>query len=564
MTRIRWHHSPSGRGRGKRSRENPGQDQEREGHGTEGFQRRRDVRPTRTGPEARVYSHPAAGPRYSNFAPLLNLENPSRLSASKSRVRAARTAMGILTRYVIRTHVGPFLFAFTTITGLLFLNAVAQRLEDLTGKGLDWTVIASFMVLSLPHTVALTLPMATLVAVLYAFSELTAHNEFTAMNAGGVRPQRLLLPLLGVGFILAEVMFIFNDQVLPEANHRLKDLLVDLGRKSPTFELREQVVNQMRTSDDLNPVYLTASRIDNVRNQLEQVVIYDSETSGAHRTTYADSGSMAFNPARTDLFLTLHDGVVLETDPNRPGGFRQLYFTKQLVPLRGVGNELERRAGGGDRGDREMTTAMLQDRVDERRSELEDVELSSRSHARNAVLEALARPPGQDAISIPRPMLAIEDPKLDPMIEQAASAARTATFRTKAIEASISRYQVEIHKKYALAFACVVFVLLGAPLAVLFPRGGLGLVIAASSGIFAISWAGLIGGETLAERGIAPPVVAMWTPNAIFLLLGVWLASRMGREAATMRGGGWDNLLWSVRARFARGTRRFARAQRSS
>ena len=65
----------------------------------------------------------------------------------------------------------------------------------------------------------------------------------------------------------------------------------------------------------------------------------------------------------------------------------------------------------------------------------------------NAVLEALARPPGQDAISIPRPMLAIEDPKLDPMIEQAASAARTATFRTKAIEASISRYQVEIHKK---------------------------------------------------------------------------------------------------------------------
>ena len=63
-------------------------------------------------------------------------------------------------------------------------------------------------------------------------------------------------------------------------------------------------------------------------------------------------------------------------------------------------------------------------------------------------------------------------------------------------------------------------------------------MIAASSGIFAISWAGLIGGETLAERGIAPPVVAMWTPNAIFLLLGVWLASRMGREAANHAGRG--------------------------
>ena len=191
--------------------------------------------------------------------------------------------MGILTRYVIRAHVGPFLFAFTAITGLLFLNAVAQRLEDLTGKGLDLGTIVTFMVLSLPHTVALTLPMATLVAVLYAFSELTANNEFTAMKAGGVRPLRLLLPLLGVGFILTEVMFVFNDQVLPEANHRLRDLLVDLGRKSPTFELREQVVNEIRASDGLNPVFLTASRIDNVRNRLEDVVIYDAENSGAHR-----------------------------------------------------------------------------------------------------------------------------------------------------------------------------------------------------------------------------------------------------------------------------------------
>jgi lipopolysaccharide export system permease protein len=467
--------------------------------------------------------------------------------------------MGILTRYVIRTHVGPFLFAFTTITGLLFLNAVAQRLEDLTGKGLDWTVIASFMILSLPHTVALTLPMATLVAVLYAFNELAAHNEFTAMKAGGIRPQRLLIPLLGVGFILAEVMFIFNDQVLPEANHRLKDLLVDLGRKSPTFELREQVVNQIQTSDDLNPVFLTASRIDNVRNQLQQVVIYDSETSGGHRTTYADSGSMAFNPARTDLFLTLHEGVVLETDPGRPGAFRQFYFTKQVVPLRGVGNELERRVAGGDRSDREMTTGMLQDRVDERRSELEDVRRQGQFQARAAVHEALGHTAEQNAILLPQSMAAIEDPKLDRVIEQAASNARTATFRAQAIEASISRYQVEIHKKYALSFACVVFVLLGAPLAVMFPRGGLGLVIAASSGIFAVSWAGLIGGETLAERGIATPLVAMWAPNMIFLLMGLWLASRMGQETATMRDGGWNNLLWATRARVTRGMKRFTR-----
>src|SRR5205823_14338673 len=123
--------------------------------------------------------------------------------------------------------------------------------------------------------------------------------------------------MLGIGIILAEVMFVFNDQVLPEANHRLKDLQVDIGRKSPTFELRESVVNEIEASDGNKPVFLTASRIDQASNQLENVVIYDSEEGGSHRTIYGAHGSMAFNAARTDLFITLHHGVVLETAPAR-------------------------------------------------------------------------------------------------------------------------------------------------------------------------------------------------------------------------------------------------------
>lgn len=473
--------------------------------------------------------------------------------------------MGILTRYLIRAHVGPFLFALTTITGLLFLNAVAQRLEDLTGKGLGWRTILEFMLLSLPHTVALTLPMATLVAVLYVFSELTTHNEITAMKAGGVRPQRLLVPLLGVGLILTEVMFVFNDQVLPEANHRLKTLLVDIGRKTPTFELREQVVNEIAAGNGNNPIFLTASRIDNAANRMENVVIYDAEPTGGHRTTYAEHGSMAFNAARTDLFLTLQNGLVLETDPDRPGAFRQIYFSKEVVPLRGVGNELERRVTEGDRGEREMTVMMLQARVDDRREELDDVARESLQQTRKAVLTVLGHEPGPEAMRIPRidpatgavigedivipEASAFADQALstDLLAEQALLNARTSASHAEALERSISQTQVEIQKKYALAFACLVFVLVGVPLAMRYPRGGLGLVIAASSAMFAISWAGLIGGESLADRGIANPWIAMWTPNLLFLVIGLGLVARMGRETSNLRGSGWDERLWALR-----------------
>src|SRR3954466_11970013 len=82
-------------------------------------------------------------------------------------------------------------------------------------------------------------------------------------------------------------------------------------------------------------------------------------------------------------------------------------------------------------------------------------------------------------------------------------------------------YQVEIQKKLAISAACVIFALLGMPLAIRYPRGGVGLVIGTSLAVFSIYYVGLIGGEELGDRLIVRPFLAMWTPNLIFLLIAV-------------------------------------------
>ena len=462
--------------------------------------------------------------------------------------------MDILTRYLIRAHAGPFLFALTALTGLLFLNAIAQRLDDLAGKGLGWDVIADFLILSLPHTVALTLPMAVLVAVLYAFSDLTANNEITAMKAGGVSPKRLLVPLVGVSVVIALVMLTFNDRVLPEANHRLKNLLVDINRKSPTFSLKEGAVNPIQSQESGQRFFLQASRIDNASSELFDVVIVDSNDPMVYRSTVADSGMMAFNASRTDLYLTLYDGVVLESSQDSPGGFQKAFFQKQIVPLRGIANEMERQLMGSLRGDREMTLDMLAAEAFEKEAEIEGVRRASAELARNTVLEALALPtPDTVMPASPLPQGRTTETeteatsRTDYLLGNTITQANRHRTRLSALEQAVNRVRVEIHKKWSLAVACVVFVLLGAPLAVRFPRGGLGLVIAASSMIFAIYWVGLISGEKLSDRGIAPPAIAMWIPNVVFGSVGLFLVRRMDKEAATMRGGGWEDVWFTLR-----------------
>jgi lipopolysaccharide export system permease protein len=124
-------------------------------------------------------------------------------------------------------------------------------------------------------------------------------------------------------------------------------------------------------------------------------------------------------------------------------------------------------------------------------------------------------------------------------------------------------YDVEIQKKFALAVACIVFVLLGAPIALRFPRGGVGLTIAVSLGVFALYYVCLIAGEELANRGYVRPFWAMWAANILFTGIGLVLMARMGREGATARGGDVGEALEQLRIWFARQARRVGiRAER--
>ena len=94
--------------------------------------------------------------------------------------------MKILHRYVLKEHLGPLTFALTALTSILLLQYIGKHFGQLVGTGLPTLVIAEFFGLSVPLTVALTLPMAVLVATLYAFSRLAAENEITALKASGV------------------------------------------------------------------------------------------------------------------------------------------------------------------------------------------------------------------------------------------------------------------------------------------------------------------------------------------------------------------------------------------
>jgi lipopolysaccharide export system permease protein len=472
----------------------------------------------------------------------------------------------IIGKYVLKEHVGPFLFASSALTSLMLLQYIAKRFGDLVGKGLPAGVIAEFVALSVPFTVAMTMPMAVLVAVLYAFNRLASENEVTAMKASGVSMWSLLIPVLGGGLMMSAVMLWFNDQVLPRSNHRLAVLQLDIFRTKPTFALREQVINAVKEGQ----LYLRATHIDERTSRMKDVVIYDLADPGRRRTIYADSGLLALAPNRRDLDMTLWHGTMHEISNKKPEQLSRMFYKRNRLRVKNVLNQYQESQNQNvSKGDREMSICEMQQRLaradlNMRMAEHDSLVAMHEIGGEKPTAPEFRIPPGlgaaycaaielfsvknADAATLQEKTGGVAQPAVDPVaMHRARNTFQEARLRREDARLDRNRYDVEIHKKFSLAASCLIFVLIGAPIALRFPRGGVGLVIGVSFAIFGVYYVGLIGGETLANKGYLPPWVAMWGANIILAGLGTVLSVRMGRESATTRGGDWADKLIALR-----------------
>jgi len=150
--------------------------------------------------------------------------------------------------------------------------------------------------LSIPFIVAMTLPMAVLVAVLYTFSTLAADNEVTAMKASGISVQRLLAPVDRGATVVALISLFWNG---PDPC-ALQSPAADAPRRHST---QEADVSVEGTGDQRKswPANSSARRPHRpAANTLNDVTIYDLGDPERRRIILADSGRMAYTPGGTD------------------------------------------------------------------------------------------------------------------------------------------------------------------------------------------------------------------------------------------------------------------------
>ena len=145
--------------------------------------------------------------------------------------------MKILNRYILREHIPPFLFAVLIITFLLILETIPKIVDMVIDKDILAMVVLELIFLNLAWMIALSVPMAVLVATLLAFGRLTSDSEILAIKASGINLIRVLIPLLIAAGFLTIGMIEFSDKILPRLNHKARVLQGDIRSMRPTLRL---------------------------------------------------------------------------------------------------------------------------------------------------------------------------------------------------------------------------------------------------------------------------------------------------------------------------------------
>lgn len=438
---------------------------------------------------------------------------------------------------LLKKHVGPFLFCFFGVMFVLLMQFLVLHIDKLIGKDIPLGVIIELIITNLAYMVVLAAPMAVLVASLMAFGKFSEHNELTALRASGVNTLQIIMPVLIASTILSAGLMWFSNAVLPEANSKARNLFIDIRLKKPGFELEPNVFY-----DGIEGFTFLVDRIDPASDTLYNITLFQEPTNTQNRAYIkADKGFLT-SESTDALTLHLFNGEILRYPSKRTAArdrnMEQIEFNKHRKTF-DLSDLAFTRSGrsGSSRSDRTMSIQAMAFVVDTLEQELEELRYQIVEDSISTLHPATFNKTSSEANSSPSGSRAQTNLFVLNQVGSTTQQIRLANLGYSQVENAqsqieraksnelwrikrIQRYWVEIHKKFSIPFACIIFVLLGAPIGILTRKGNVGYAAIIASILLTVYWISVIQGEKLADRLFISPFWGMWTFNLIYMIIG--------------------------------------------
>lgn len=439
--------------------------------------------------------------------------------------------MSTLNKYLMKQSFIPFILSVGVITTVLFLQFLIRAIDRFLGKGLDAFIILEYLYLNLAWIIALSVPMSLLISSVMTYGRMSQENEITALKSAGVNLFSIIKPALWFGSVVGFLLCLFNNFILPDMNYNARLLARDIYQKKPELTIEPGYFV------DMIPQYtMIVKELEG--NQFKDVKIFSKNTQSEQTTIYAETGSLESKDGV--ITVNLQNGEIHEIDLENYDHYRKIKFgTHQIIIS--MDDLLLNRTSESNRTDREMRVPAMIEKIQQNKVSIEQIkkrietvkndlgiETNTDMSLANIIAEIeLLKNDATPNIEETRnynndiPIGEYEEKEKIRSLNNNARQFQNEFTLIENYEKNNNKFLVEIHKKFTLAVACILFTLVGAPLGILVKRGGITIASALSIAFFLIYYILLIWGEQLADRALLDPAVGSWMPNIILLIVGL-------------------------------------------
>src|SRR5699024_1165554 len=427
---------------------------------------------------------------------------------------------------VLKRHAGPFVFCFFTLIVLLLMQFLILYIGMLVGKGLPFGVIIELIITNLASMVVLAMPMAVLVACLMAYGKITELNELAAIKAAGINPFHIISPVLAAGVLLSIFLVWFSNDVLPDANQRARSHFIDIRLKQPGFDLKEG-----EFYEGIQGYTFLVQDMTDGSDSLRNVTIYQHPDNNRKEAIIkAQKGHLESQHHGQTMTLYLKDGSILRHLNRRREGKRiqvleETGFDRYRISF-DLSNLSFSRSNPQDRSrnDRTMNVQAMKVLVDSLNAEVSSQKqhlIENTNYFAPLPVDTSERPSyarrlntrSDTNVKAPRAsnflVLNILESASAQQELQSITLSKLRSYRTIVEDVvvdtdwritRIAQYLVEIHKKFSIPIACIIFEPLGAPIGMCTKKGNLGYAALIGTVFLTIYWISIIQGEKLADR----------------------------------------------------------------
>ena len=439
--------------------------------------------------------------------------------------------MNTLNKYLFKQSLIPFLLSVAVITTVLFLQFLIRAVDRFLGKGLDVFTIFEYLYLNLAWIIALSVPMSLLISSVMTFGRMAQQNEITALKSAGVNLYNIIKPAILFGSLVGIGLCLFNNFILPEMNYNARLLARDIYKKKPELSIEPGYFV------DMIPQYtMIVKEMDG--KDFKDVKIFSKNQKSEQTTIYANQGSLSSDGNM--ITIDLMDGEIHEIDLSDYDYYRKIKFKTHQIMI-SMDELMLNRTTESNRTDREMRIPQMIDEIKRNKilisqiyERIENVKKEIGITNLNAnTLESIQEEVEklkQKQIEISSSENELNDDSIISNLENKqyilsltnnARQFKNEFTLIENYEKTNNKFKVEIHKKFTLALACVLFTMVGAPLGILVRNGGMTIASGLSIAFFLVYYILLIWGEQLADRNLLNPGLGSWLPNIILFISGM-------------------------------------------